>query len=190
MGCPNVSGRSRSGVAVQTGQTQDHLGLIGPLGHQVAPAFSAEMPDFPGRRLEVAKKFLASTPFEASPLGPTGRRECCAVSLSARSAIAVENRSREPLSLECYRPTKTTSAKHFNVLLTPNHQAHLRSNGVANWPSSAPPCQIVKQPLSLDRNSLRLLPCLFVPECGQRQVAHGDGAKHKGRALCVGATAS
>ncbi len=116
MGCPNVSRRSRLGIGVQTAQTQDHLWLIGPLGHQVGPAFSAKMPGLPRRRLEVAEKFLASTPYEASPLRPSGRRECRAVSFSAGLAIAVDNRPREPSSLECYRPTKTASIKHLNFL--------------------------------------------------------------------------
>ena len=116
MGCPNVSRRSRLGIGVQTAQTQDHLWLIGPLGHQVGPAFSAEMPDLPGRRLEVAEKFRASTPFEVSPFRASGRRECRAVSFSASLAIAVDNGPREPSCLECHRSTKTASIKHLNFL--------------------------------------------------------------------------
>ena len=74
------------------------------------------MPDLPGRRFEVAEKFLASTPFEVSPLRASGGRECRAVRFSAGLAIAVDNRSRELLRLECYRPTKTASVKHLNFL--------------------------------------------------------------------------
>lgn len=120
MGCPDVSGWSRSRVGIQTAQTQDHLGLVGPLGHQMGSAFRAEMPDLARRGLKMAKGFLAPAPFEVSPLGPSSRRECRAVGFSTGLTIAMKNRSRELLGLECYRPTKTTSVKHLNLLRTPD----------------------------------------------------------------------
>lgn len=120
MGCPDVSGWSRSRVGIQTAQTQNHLGLIGPLGHQMGSAFRAEMPDLAGRGLEMAEGFLAPAPFEVSPLGASSRRECRAVGFSAGLTITMKNRSREFLGLECYRPTKTTSVKHLNILATPD----------------------------------------------------------------------
>ena len=123
MGCPNVSGRFFARVGVQTAQTQDHLGLIGPLGHQVRSALIAKMPDLPRRRFEVTEKFLASTPFEVSPLRASGRRECCAVRFSTSLAIAMNNRPRKPSSLECYRATKTTSVKHLIFLQAVNAQS-------------------------------------------------------------------
>ena len=112
MGCPNVRRWPRFRIGVQAAKTQDDLGLVGPLGHQVGSAFSAKMPDLSGRRLEVAENFLAACPIEVSPLRPSGRRECRAVRFSAGLAIAVKNRSREPAGLETYAPTKTASVKH------------------------------------------------------------------------------
>ncbi len=126
MGCPDVSGWSGSRVGIQTAQTQNQLGLIGPLRHQMGPAFSAEMPDLPGRGLEMAKGFLAPAPFEMSPLGASSRRECRAVGFSTGLTIAVKNRPRELLSLECHRPTKTTSVKHLNFLRTPDESVERR----------------------------------------------------------------
>lgn len=115
-----MRGRFFARIGVQTPQTQDHLGLIGPLGHQVGSALIAKMPDLPRRRFEVAKKFLASTPFEVRPLRASGGRECCAVRFSASLAIAMNNRPRKPLGLECYRATKTASVKHLNFLQAVN----------------------------------------------------------------------
>ena len=120
MGRPNVRGGFFARVGVQTAQTQDYLGLIGPLGHQVGSALIAKMPDLPRRRFEVAKKFLASTPFEVRPLRASGRRECGAVRFSASLAIAMNDRPRKALGLECYRATKTASVQHLNFLQAVN----------------------------------------------------------------------
>jgi len=126
MGCPNVSGWCGFGIGVQTTKPQDHLGLFGPLGHQVGPALNAKVPDLPGRRFEVAEKPTASAPSEVGAFCSSCRRECRAVSLSTSFTIAMKYRPREALCLELYRPTKTTSAKHLNLLKTPNNQAQLQ----------------------------------------------------------------
>jgi len=115
-----MGGRFGFGIGVQTTKTQNHLGLFGPLGHQVGSAFSAKVPDLPGCRFEMAEELSPSTPFEVGPLSPSCRRECRAVSLSTSLATAMKYRSRETLSLELYCPTKTTSPKHMNLLKRAN----------------------------------------------------------------------